>query len=40
VRVKGGPGPVIVDRGRLYVGTDLGQLVAFSETPAAQTAGN
>jgi outer membrane protein assembly factor BamB len=40
VRVKGGPGPVIVDRGRLYVGTDLGQLVAFSETPASQAAGN
>jgi hypothetical protein len=32
--VKGGPGPVIVDGGRLYVGTDLGQLAAFSE-PAA-----
>jgi outer membrane protein assembly factor BamB len=34
VHVKGGPGPVIVDGGRLYVGTDLGQLAAFSE-PAA-----
>lgn len=40
VRVKGDAGPVIVDRGRLYVGTNLGELVAFSETPASGAPGN
>lgn len=37
VRLKGGPGPALVEDGRLYVGTDLGLLAAYSETAAAAT---
>ncbi len=40
VRAKGGPGPVIVDAGRLYVGTELGQLVAFAELAAPGSTGS
>jgi outer membrane protein assembly factor BamB len=35
VRVRGDPGPVIVDHGSLYVGTALGQLAAFSEATSS-----
>lgn len=35
VPVDGDPGPVVVSDGRLYVGTTLGRLYAFAESPSA-----